>query len=124
MEPLPSVLLFQVCNILIKAHVVLEFGIVPNFFLSILANIAAFKCSSTTNSSATFEPTGVSDIGRRWSFTSVIGFFFGMDIEGCPILSNRHGSYDSRNSPNITSRSDPYDLPKLTSGVDPYDLAN
>ena len=42
-EPLASVLLFQECNILIKACVVLEFGMVPNCFPSVLANIAGFK---------------------------------------------------------------------------------
>ena len=50
---------------LIKASVVLEFGIVPNWFPSMLASIAGFKCCSATNSSANFDKAGVNDMGRR-----------------------------------------------------------
>ncbi len=77
-ELLACVLLFQECNILIKVYVVLEFGMALNWFSSILANIAGFKCCSTTNSSATLGKMGASDIGRKWSFISVIGLFFVM----------------------------------------------
>ena len=71
-----SVILFQECTILIRV----EFGMVPNCLSSILANIAGFKCCSTTNSSATFDNTRVNEIGRKWSFIFVICFFLGMDI--------------------------------------------
>ena len=67
---------------------------VPNWFSSILANIAGFKCRSTTNSSATLDKMGVTDIGRKWSFISVIGLFFVMGIisaffQGCGTRHSR-----------------------------------
>jgi hypothetical protein len=57
--------LFQEYNILMKAYVVLEFGMVPNCLSSILTNIAGFKCCSTTNSPETFDKTGINDNGRK-----------------------------------------------------------
>ena len=44
---------------LITACVVDEFGMAPYWLSPIFLSIAGFKCSSTTNSSATFDRTGV-----------------------------------------------------------------
>ena len=71
-EPLPSVVLFQECSMLIRACLVLEFGMDPNCLLSILANTAGFRCRSTTKSSAiNFDRIGVKDIGRKWLLISL-----------------------------------------------------
>jgi hypothetical protein len=63
---------------LIMACLVLEFGMDPNCLLSILANTASFRCRSITKSSANFDRIGVKDIGRKWLFISVMGFFLGI----------------------------------------------
>ena len=56
---------------LISACVVDEFGMAP-YWLSLI--FLSIKCSSTTNSSATFDRTGVNEMGRRCLLTSLIGF--------------------------------------------------
>ena len=62
---LMSVYFVQECTMIISACVVDEFGMAPYWLSPIFLSIAGFKCSSTTNSSATFDRTGVNewDIG-------------------------------------------------------------
>ena len=66
-----------ICNfmprvILIKAYVILVFGMVPNSLSSILVNLNVDRPQTLP-----FDKTGVNEIGRKWSFMSVIGFFLG-----------------------------------------------
>ena len=63
---------------LITACVVDEFGMAPYCLSPIFLSIAGFKCSSTTNSSATFDLTDVNEMGCRCLFTSLIGFCLGI----------------------------------------------
>ena len=76
--PFPSVSFVHLWNMVIRANVVEDLGMAPNCFFLILAKIAGFTCSSTTNSSAIFDIIGVSEIGRRSLFMSFGGFFFGI----------------------------------------------
>ena len=73
MDPVPSVCLVQECTILISAYVVEDAGMAPIFL-----RIDGRKCSANTNSSATLERRGVSEMRRRCLFTSLIGFCFGI----------------------------------------------
>ena len=77
-DPVPSVCLVQECTILISAYVVEDAGMAPNWLSPIFLRIDGRKCSATTNSSATLERRGVSEMGRRCLFTSLIGFCFGI----------------------------------------------
>ena len=52
----------------------------PNWLSSIFLRIDGHKCSATTNSSATLQRRGVSEMGRRCLFTSLIGFYFGIGM--------------------------------------------
>ena len=53
-------------------------GMDPNWLSPIFFNIAGGTCSSTTNSSAILDKSGVNDIGRRSLSTSFTGFCFGI----------------------------------------------
>ena len=60
---------------MINAGVVEDLGMAPNWLFLIFAKMAGFTCSFTTNSSATLDKIGVSDIGRR-SLLISFGVFF------------------------------------------------
>ena len=76
-EPLPSVSLYQLWSMLIRAYTVLEFGTVPYWFWPIFARTAGLIYPSTTNSSPTLERIGVKEMGLRCLFTSLTGEVFG-----------------------------------------------
>ena len=63
---------------LITAFVVDEFGMAPYWLSPIFLSIAGFKCSSTTNSSATFDLTDVNEMGCR----SVLVYIFNRFLFG------------------------------------------
>ena len=78
MDPVPSVCLVQECTILISACVVEDSGIAPNWLSPIFLRIDGRRCSVTTNYSATYERTGVNEMGPGCLFRSLIGFCFGI----------------------------------------------
>ena len=63
---------------LTSACVVDELGMAPYWLSPIFLSIAGFICSSTTNSSATFDRTRVNEMGRRCLLTSLIGLCLGI----------------------------------------------
>ena len=81
---------------LISACVVDEFGMAPYWLSPIFLSIAGFKCSSMTNSSATFDRTGVNDMGCRCLLTSLIGFCLGIGTMSADFQdgSSRHSAKD------------------------------
>ena len=82
---------------LITACVVDEFGMAPYWLSPIFLSIAGFKCSSTTNSSATFDRTGVNEMGRRCLLTSLlIGFYLGIGTMSADFQDggSRHSAKD------------------------------
>ena len=83
---------------LISACVVDEFGMAPYWLSPIFSSIASFKCSSTTNPSATFDKTGVNEMGRRCLFTSLIGFCLGIGAMSADFQDGgrRHSAKDDR----------------------------
>ena len=82
--PFPSMALYYACIILISASVALDPGMVPNYPGSTFSSTAGFTCCSTTNSSATFDSTGVREIGCKCLFTLYTGICFGIGtIKAC-----------------------------------------
>ena len=81
---------------LISACVVDEFGMAPYWLSPIFLSIADFKFSLTTNSSATFDRTGVNEMGRRCLLTSLIGFCFGINTMSADFRGggSRHSAKD------------------------------
>ena len=74
-DPFPSVPRDHAWSMLIRAVVVDDFGIAPYWFQRITSRTAGLTTSSTTNSSATLETQGVSEIGLKSFFRSSTGFF-------------------------------------------------
>ena len=98
-EPFPSVCFVQACSILIKAWVVEDLGTDPNWLSLIFLIRTGLTCVSTINSSATLDNIGVSEIRRRYLFTSLIGFCFGMGTTSASFQeAGRHASRYCRNS--------------------------
>ena len=81
---------------LISACVVDEFGMAPYWLSPIFFSITGFKCSSTTNSSATFDRTDVNEMGRRWLLTSLIDFCLGIGTMSADFKDgdSRHSAKD------------------------------
>ena len=63
-----------------NACVVEDLGIHPNWFSLIIFITAGRTCSSTTNSSATLDSTGVNDTGRKSLLISWTNLCFGIGV--------------------------------------------
>ena len=61
-----------------NACVVGDFGMDPYWLSPIFFNVAGCTFSSTINSSAILDKTGVNDVGRRSLVTSFNSFCFGI----------------------------------------------
>lgn len=88
----------QECTILISAYVVEDAGMALNWLSPIFLRIDGRKCSATTNSSATLERRGVSEMGRRCLFTSLIGFCFGIGTISAEFQEGGIGGFHQRSS--------------------------
>ena len=82
---------------LIRAWVVHDLGIVPNCRPSTIFNMAGLTNLSTTTSSATFDRTGVSDIGLKCKLISKTGFCFDKGVTFA--IFQDAGKPRSRNDP-------------------------
>ena len=95
--PFPSVPRDHAWSMLIRAVVVDGFEIAPYWFPRITSRTAGLMKSSTTNSSATLETQGVSEIRLKSFFRSSTGFFLGRGGTSAifQMVGNRCSRYDA-----------------------------